>query len=220
VAYAQTSGDWRWFASNLPVIEDVAARNLIQNRNANGLTYTFQDPSEPRVAYLEDNSEVYAAFVDLADYLASTGDTAGARTYRTQAAKTLRGIKTLFNPSDSTWWTADPHPPLGTTCYPDAVSQIFPEAHGVPVPGRWRAAGYKYLNLSDRHWPTSLCGGFPWAMLGYVAVVRHDTRRAQAKLAHIQQIAADLTPEHRAQLAIHELGWYRRTQEALGAQAP
>jgi hypothetical protein len=217
VTYARVSGDRAWFIANLPVIRDVAARNLIHNRSPRGLTYNYQDPTKGRVAYLQDNTEVYRALADLAAYLASIGNNAEARTYATEAATTLRGIQTLFDASTSTWrWAADSDVPLSTTaCYPDAVSQVFPEAFGVPVPAAWRAAGYAHLNRYQSAWPTSMCPDYPWVLLGYVAAIRGDTQRARAKLSHIERLAAE--PANRGLITINELGWYRLTQEALRA---
>ena len=214
VAYVRASNDTAWFSANFPQVRVMAEYNLIRNRYANGLTYPFQNKSTYDEALLEDNCEVYAALSDLASYLQANGDPTDATYYQTEASDTLVGIETLFNRRANSWYVSYPQVALTTACYPDMVSQVFAQAQGVPVPASWQAAGYAYLNAHELNWPTTLCGGFPWALLGYVAALRGDTVRAEKQIAFIRSLAQN--PQERGTLSINELGWYARTQVVLG----
>src|SRR5207253_2815388 len=76
---------------------------------------------------------------------------------------------TLFlSPPDafSTTWDGAVNP-LGTTFYPDAVTQAFPQAYDVPVSaGRWDAA-WSWLNANAPAWWTGKYDASPFVILGW-----------------------------------------------------
>jgi hypothetical protein len=226
--YVTVSGNIGWFKSHIATFKSIADRNMVQNRYANGLTYPFQTEAQYDLAYLEDNCEVYRGLADFVATLNKAGSTADANYYSGKMAETLKAIQTMYSAGTRAWWfdyfPDGTHDPIGTSFYPDLVTQAFPQAYRVPVPINWEAMGYAYLNRYAPGWPTGTCpnnpGGkcddFPWAILGYVAALRKQTAAAQQQVAYINHISTD--PSQRGALTVNELGWYQRTLDVLGIQ--
>jgi hypothetical protein len=226
-AYVQAPADIGWFNARLPKLLMMAERNLIANRYLSGLTYPFQSESQYDLAYLQDNCEVYRGIADLIDCLTRTNNTDFASYYTKALSNTLRGISSLYNQTTKSWWwdyyPNATHDVVQTKFYPDLVSQIFPQAYGVPVSVAAEDAGFAYLNRYAPGWPegqcpnmpNSRCDPFPWAMLGYVAAFRGQVDLATRQIVHINTISQDSS--QRGALTINELGWYQRTLNVLNA---
>ena len=210
--YVHVTKDRAWLDANLSTLKAIADRNLIASQESNGLVHVFQDRAKYPYAYTEDNCEVFHGLYDLATLLTEIGDPVAASRYRTAADAIASAIsKTMFLPDEGAFGVifGTTVAPLGTKFYPDAVTQVFPRAHGLPVSAAQDDSAYAFLAKRAPSWWTGSHDKAPFMILGYAAALRGDSTAALAQQAHLR----DLVKTDRGSAAIHELGYYQRIND-------
>jgi hypothetical protein len=163
-----------------PQLLDVAA-SVEAMRQPNGLTWS-KPPT--RVAYLEDNCEVYRGLTDLAYVEDQLGHVSEARRLSSLAARTKAAIESvLWQPSrnhyadfvDASGKVVDVKP----TVWKSAVGELFPALYGVIDSRSERAAHlYSEFNGLYPHWPElDKPDVFAWALVADAAAIMHDDGR-------------------------------------------
>ena len=209
--YVHVTKDRAWLDANRATLEAIADRNLIASQESNGLVHVFQSLAKYPFAYTEDNCEAWHGLHDLAQLLTEIGDPAASR-YQGAADAIAIGIsKTMFLPADRAFAViyGTTVAPLGSTFYPDAVTQVFPRAHGLPVTAAEDDGAWAFLSKRAPSWWNGSYDKAPFMILGYAAALRGDATAALAQQAHLR----DLVKTDRGSAAIHELGYYQRIND-------
>lgn len=216
--YVVASGNWAWWEANKAALKNMAYRNLALTAKPSGLTSVFQSPRNQTNAsgYLMDNCEGYRGLRDFAALLRSRSELAEANYYDLLASNTAQGIaRLLFKAPAQVFLSSDATSTPTTDFYPGTTCQIYPQAFGlVELAGQF-TAGWNYLNTHSPGWETGSQDPFPWAILGYVAALRGQTRLAHAQLASIEKTFA----ANRRLVTINELGYYLRAKSVLNGNA-
>jgi hypothetical protein len=229
-AYYRVACDQAFFSTTvsgkgvtvLQALKSIADNNLVNARFSNGMVHTFQSASQWPIAYDEDNSENYKGLHDFGNFLTSIGDSS-ASTYLNTAAGIASGMQqtytsNVFNgtvtspnylnlPGFMNAWQQDsgytgqlpmnnPNPAF----YPDAASQIFPQAYRVPVPSSMYAGGWTFLRTFDFE-SNAVDQADPWTIIGLAATYNGDNTTANAMLTKTRGFSG---------VPIHEWGFYRR----------
>ncbi len=196
--YYQVTCDRAYFDSIVPgkdytvlqALKNIATNNLVNSLWPNGLIHVFQSAPVYYIAYTEDNVEAYRGLVDFADMLRAFGD-GSAGTYQTTADKVqvamqnilfmnnlYSGAVALNKPGYAYFWgnglsfTA-PAEPLGSPVkfYPDAVTQIFPQAYRMNMPQSQYDAGWSFLDSTFPLYTTNAYENDPWVLIGLAAAL-------------------------------------------------
>src|SRR5579864_443760 len=230
-AYYQVTCDQAFFASTVPnkgitildALKNVATNNLVNATFPNGLVHVFQSSSASAIAYDEDNSEDYKGLEDFGNFLSSIGDSS-ASTYLNAAANIVSGMQQTY--LENVWSGAPSSPnylnmpgfmnawqhdsaytgPLGmqnpVAFYPDAVSQIFPQAYRVPVPSSMYAGGWNFLRSTFDFESGGVDAADPWMIIGLAAAYNGDNTTADAMRSKTRSWPGP---------PINNWGFYRRT---------
>ena len=230
-AYYQVTCDQAFFSSTVPnrgitvldALKNVATNNLVNATFPNGLVHVFQSASQYAIAYDEDNSEDYKGLEDFGNFLTSIGDSS-ASTYLNAAANIVSGMQQTY--LDNVWsgtpsspnylnmpgfmnaWQHDssytgPLPMKNPVAfYPDAVSQIFPQAYRVPVPSSMYAGGWNFLRSTFDFESDSTDPADPWMIIGLAAAYNGDNTTADAMRSKTRSWNSP---------PINNWGFYRRT---------
>jgi hypothetical protein len=127
------------------------------------------------------------------------------------------GILAFWNASTNTWaidksssGTFDPA--KMTNWYPDAVAQIYPVVFGVTAPTDSQAiSAYASLNAALPNWDTfQFNDSFPWAIVGYAAVVMGDSTRANRYRMSVESKFVNVSPQFPYPWYDAEDGWFMR----------
>jgi len=230
-AYYRVTCDQAFFSTTvsgkgvtvLQALKSVATNNLVNARFSNGLVHTFQSASQWPIAYDEDNSEDYKGLLDFGNFLTSIGDS-DAPTYLNAASGIASGMQQTYTnntfngtvsspnylnlPGFMNAWQQDSgftgQLPMSNPVafYPDAVSQIFPQAYRVPVPSSMYAGGWTFLRSTFDFESDSVDAADPWTIIGLAATYNGDNTTANAMLTK--------TRNRTSNVPINEWGFYRR----------
>jgi hypothetical protein len=169
-----------------------AAGVILRLQQADGLVSENNSP----VKYLMDNSEVYWGLKAMEALEARVyNDRAASQTYARAAARIQNGIRYfLLDPGtglyrvaevdDSYFWDADL-----STWYPGTVSLVWPSLFSVTA-GNSKTAMRQIASLNatwngtaEPDWTRSFVDpdGFPWASIGYAALLSGNSARARAQ---------------------------------------
>lgn len=216
-----------WATANLAKLKNIASFNLVapmdlptnQANNPDalpGLTRVFQratDPTwAPSIQFLMDNCETWAGLNDFAATLTALAD-GDAAYYQSFADAAANGVFSLYNGTDHIWrvstYALDAP---GTTWYPDAVAQCWPELWGVPTASaslRRQAYSFGYTRMNQLYpgwWNRVLSpDAEPWMSIALVAAKRGDYAEAQRVMERARRYYAPAN----SHLLIHDLGHYR-----------
>ena len=205
----------------LQALKNVANNNLVNAAFPNGMVHTFQSASQYPIAYDEDNSENYKGLQDFGNFLTVIGDSS-ASTYLNAASGIGSGMQQTYTSNVYNGTVANKHYlnlpgflnawqqdagftgplPMGNpvTFYPDAISQIFPQAYRVPVPSSMYAGGWTFLRSFDFQ-SNSVDSADPWTIIGLAATYNGDNTTANAMLTKTRGFSG---------VPINEWGFYRR----------
>lgn len=209
--YYEVTCDKAYFNSLVPgknytvlqALKNIATNNLVNSMWPNGLIHVFQSAPVYYIAYTEDNVEAYRGLVDFADMLRAFGD-GSAGTYQATADKVqtamqnilfvnnlFSGTVALNKPGYAYFWGnglsfSAPAEPLNSPVkfYPDAVTQIFPQAYRMNMPQYQYDAGWSFLDSMFPLYTTNAYENDPWVLIGLAAAFagKNDlAMRMQAK---------------------------------------
>lgn len=228
--YARVNNDWAWYAGRAALLKNIAYYNLATATKTTpsapgfGMTRTFQAAAWGPyydICLTEDNTEAYAGLDALTKGLThiSDGDAAYYASVRDGVAAGMHNSTYgTWDDTNRQWLVSDARDPLGTSFYPDAVTQIFAETWAVPsgntATDRQRYDwGWAKLNALCPGWFKGPYNEFPWLQLGYVAALRGASDAAQSQMA-LARVSYDSSKR-----AIHECGWYRAIERVLAIRS-
>lgn len=180
--YQRSSGDLNFIRQHYRELSTVADV-IITLQDSDGLVWT--KPNLP-VKYLMDNSECYRGLKDWSYLLAELGLKESSDLYDRKAETVKKGIMDQFWDEDKACfaWAVDQegrkHLPAKDRSYPGFFAQVYPVTFGVISPDSGKAIlAYQKLNEELPRWADLDVGDpFPWAILGYTAVIMDDLSRA------------------------------------------
>jgi hypothetical protein len=153
---------------------------------------------------------------DFASILRAGGEATEANYYDTVATGIVNGIAAMMYDSAHSGFIASDGDAYATTdFYAGTTCQVFPQAFGVTELSAYYDKAWNYLNKHTPNWEDGRYDPYPWAVLGFVAAKRRDTRRAQAQMGTIESRFAT----NRAVITINELGFYQRAKSILAGRA-
>ncbi|MFZ6774942.1 hypothetical protein ACO0LB_19740 [Undibacterium sp. SXout7W] len=218
VKYVRVSQDMVWWKVNEAALKNIAYRNLaVMEKQSNGLTATFQPPRNQSnsLGYLMDNAESYRGLRDFAGLLRDQGELVDANYYDLVATGIVSGISNyLYDTAHAGFKTSDGDAQATTTFYAGTTCQVFPQAFGLSELSSYYDKAWTYLNLYMPNWQTGQYDPFPWAVLGYVAALRHQTLMATTQ----QKMIESKFITNRGMITINELGFYQRTKSLLAGK--
>ena len=217
--YLQASGNRAWWLDNQSRLRTLAEANIVSQTKPNGLCRVFQLQRSSLVsehAFTMNNCEDYRGLRDFSVLLQLQGHSAEATHYKRHAHRLGLSIARHLWDRDSGGYRvsdqdqrADPH-----SFYPGMACQVFPQAMGVLECSPQHGAAYRFLNSRARHWPLGVDDPFAWCILGHVAALRGDTRRARQQLVTTEALYGQ-QPER---VTINELGFDLRIRSLLNGR--
>lgn len=214
--YLKASQNWTWWRKNKSVLKNIAYYNLTVPAKPGGLISVFQTPRNltNNTAYLMDNCENYRGLRDFAAILRNTGDS-DADYYDSFANTIVDGIRNyLFDSRNNGFIPNDKAFVAGTSFYPGASCQVFPQAFGLVELSAYFGKAWNYLNTRTPGWQDGHYDPFPWTILGFVAAQRGAVAQAQTQIQTVDKLFAS----NRGMVTINELGFYLRTKSILVSQ--
>lgn len=219
--YYEVTCDKSWFYSMVPgkeytvldALKNIATNNLIKSQWPNGLIHVFQNAPVYYIAYTEDNAEAYRGLVDFAVLLRSFGE-GSATTYQSAADKVAAAMQNILfvnnlasgaialnKPGYAYVWGNNisfsaPAEPLNNPVkfYPDAVTQIFPEAYCMNMPQYQHDAGWNFLDSMFPLYTTNAYENDPWVLIGLAAANAGKNDLAQKMQAKAENSFASGIP--------------------------
>lgn len=197
---------------------------ITATQQSDGLTWALPNYE---IKYLMDNCEAYQGLMAAANLFQSAlNDTTDATYYRNAAANMLQGIQTkLWNPGGGDYYyyidnAGTGYSPNWTIWYPDATAELYPIATGILSTTSTSATGlYSQFNANFPNWPLLLKPDpFPWAVIGYAAVLMNDSVRARTYVESCYQrydVNQFPWPWYDA-----EAGWFMQMCHALSIADP
>ncbi len=235
--YYHVTCDAQWLNSTvsstkmtvLETLKSIATKNLLNSQWPNGLIHVFQSAPAYYIAYTEDNAEAFRGLMDLADLLDSLEDPS-AKIYRAAGERisaamasmmysgNLRSGKELLNQGGFYYYWGNaaafssPAQPLNSPLqfYPDAVTQIFPQAYRLGLPQPYYDAGWKFLKEHFPDYKTFAYDTDPWMLIGFAAAIQGDATLSQQMQTKTMNsyISGGVVP-------INNWGFFRRTSVLL-----
>lgn len=180
--YHRSSRDLNFILERYRDLSEVA-EIIITLQDSDGLVWA--KPNLP-FKYLMDNCECYRGLKDWSYLLAELGFKERSGLYERKAEFIKKGILEQFWDENTACfaWAVDQdgkkHFPDRGKSYPGFFAQIYPITFGVISPASGKAIlAYQKLNQELPHWAELEVGDpFPWAILGYAAVMMDDLPRA------------------------------------------
>ena len=177
-AYYYSSGDANFIREHIQEFTTVA-EVITTLQDADGLIWVKPDT---KFKYLMDNSECYRGLADWASLLDSLGFKDQSELCRGSAEMIKKGILVRLWDEDtaSFAWAIDDQGNKYLLshgqAYPGILAQIYPVTFGVIPPTSQKAIlAYQKLNDELSDWAELEVGDpFPWAILGYAAVIMDD----------------------------------------------
>jgi hypothetical protein len=180
-AYFEAGGDVQFIRAHkyqINVIGNVIIK-LLDNNNL-----TKAKPNQ-EMQFLMDNCEVFKGLTDAAFLFNNVfGDSRDAEWYQIYAGNVKNSIIKNLGDGDEFYVYIDgtfKKQPEWSIWYPDSIAQLYPIVYGVIPPTDSRAQNiYHNLNQSHTYWTKLEMGSdYPWAIVGYAAVLMGDTIRAK-----------------------------------------
>lgn len=170
------------------------------------------------VKYLMDNSEVYWGFQSMANLEKRVfRDNRAAKVYEGKAKAVRDSINTrLFDKETGLYHVAmfedgSVQPADFTQWYPGTVALAWPHLFGVANPAS--AVSRDQMSALNKHWPIwpfefADSGGFPWASIGFAALVTGDWGRAGD---HFRLVKNKKFAQFPWPFTVDDAGWLLRT---------
>lgn len=216
-AYYYTSGDANFIREHFQEFTTVA-EVIPTLQDTDGLIWVMPDT---KFKYLMDNSECYRGLADWSSLLAGLGFKDRSELCRVKAELIKRGIRERFWDEDtaSFAWAIDDQGDKYLLsqgqAYPGIVAQIYPVAFGVIPPTSQKAIpAYQKLNDELPDWAElEVEDPFPWAILGYAAVIMDDLSGADRFLKNCR--STFINKDHYYPWSTFEDAFYIRACDAL-----
>lgn len=216
-AYYYSSGDANFIREHIQEFTTVS-EIITTLQDTDGLIWVKPDS---KFKYLMDNSECYRGLADWSSLLASLGYKSQSEFYRGRAELIKKGtLERLWDEDTASFaWAIDDQ---GSEyllshgqAYPGIVAQIYPVTFGVIPPTNQKAIlAYQKLNDEQPNWAELEVGdSFPWAILGYAAVIMDDLSRADRFLKNCR--STFISKDRYYPWSTFEDAFYIRTCDAL-----
>lgn len=215
--YYISSGDINFIREHYRELS-IVSEIIITLQDTDGLTWAKTDK---QFKYLMDNCECYRGLKDWSYLLAQLGFKEQSDLYESKAEFIKKGILEQFWDQDtaSFAWAVGLD---GGKClaspgeaYPGFFAQIYPVTFGVISPSSEKAMlAYQKLNGELPRWAELEVGdSFPWAILGYAAVIMDDLAGADRFLANCR--STYILEDHHYPWSTFEDAFYIRACDAL-----
>ncbi|MDD4238562.1 MAG: hypothetical protein PHT62_08400, partial [Desulfotomaculaceae bacterium] len=186
--YYRSSGDLTFIRAHYGDLATVS-EVIVKLQDDDGLTWA---KSDLQIKYLMDNCECYRGLKDWSYLLAEMGFEEQSDLYDSKAGLIKDGILNYFWDEDTACfaWAVDAdgtkYLPQQGQAYPGFFAQIYPVTYGVVPPASEEAVlAYKRINEGVPNWALLEVGdSFPWAILGYAAVIMNDLSSADSFLGN------------------------------------
>ncbi|OPX83555.1 MAG: Cellulosome-anchoring protein precursor [Pelotomaculum sp. PtaB.Bin104] len=216
-AYYYASGDANFIREHFQEFTTVS-EIITTLQDTDGLIWVKPDT---KFKYLMDNSECYRGLADWSSLLASLGFKDQSELCGGKAGLIKKGILERFWDEDtaSFAWAIDDQGSKYLLshgqAYPGIVAQIYPVTFGVTPPTSQKAIlAYQKLNDELPDWAELEVGDtFPWAILGYAAVIMDDLSGADRFLKNCR--STFINKDHYYPWSTFEDAFYIRACNAL-----
>ncbi len=221
----------RWNTPERKQLVETLAGVLLKLQQTDGLCWA---KSDYHVKYLEDNSEVFAGLVDLAQLERTVfNDPARATFYRQAAERVQQGIANeLYDPQRKLYVVAkfedNQCPPASLDkWYPDTQAQFWPHLFGVVAPRDPKTRAV--MSAVNAHWngqakpdwlanPEQINGGWIEAGAAYAALLAGEAKPVQNYLQAVRRLkfpkSAGL-PGFEWPFSVADAGWLLQTLDQM-----
>ncbi len=197
--YIEVTGDNSFLLNNSYQI-DLIGNSIEATMQSDGLTVC--KPDYP-IEYTMDNCEVNEGLKDMVWLKTNVYNDASATSYyQTLLDNNTKGIENnLWNASADCYDSALNTPSDWNVFYADATCQLYPVWTGVKLSTDQQSVNlYSKFNQKYPNWSTGTVydeGGYPWAIVCYVAAVMGDTARVDQYLTFVKsKIDAGIHPDY------------------------
>jgi hypothetical protein len=214
-AYYEASGDADLLKANRYAIDIIGGVMVSLMDPSDHLTFAMRGSG---FKYLMDNCEVYKGLADLAWLFRNVfAEPQGADWYQVHADNVKNAVLTELSNGASFYVykeAAGKKAVDWSIWYSHGVSQLFPLLFGVIAPDSQRARAL-YAELNEHHagWESANKDFFPWAIVGYAAVLLGDLPRAETFSARMRTQYVDAG--HPYPWHVAEAGWLLRMNSRM-----
>jgi len=130
------------------------------------------------VGLLMDNSEIYDAFLTIADRLEEQKLWKKASAYRKKAEKLREGIIAVFGSDKNGLFRVSTQIENGNKFYPDKAAQLFPIMYQLQENAQAESLYKKWIKENKTEWLEQHNQDYPWGLFAVLAVQMNDLASA------------------------------------------